>query len=135
MTGTSATTTADPFSFRHFETPYVPLGAKEYVNGEPAVPTVITHPPMSDNAQDFVNNYSQDSYFAIGEARTPPENEEGNDSYAYIPPTPQAAPVQGRMPSKVPIANRYNFSRPMRSDYAKDSPGTIIKPRGIILTN
>lgn len=95
MTTTSGVTAADPFSFRHFESPQTSAVPQDL-----NAPTLVVHSPP---------NHDQLPY-TIGQA------EESVAGVAYVPPSPTEAVPQGRMPSKVPVANRYNFSRPMRSE-------------------
>lgn len=103
MTSTSGVTVGDPFAFRHYETPQT---TPNYPMGN--APTVVVHEPQTPT------NLNMNGYQAQGSNVVEPD--EAVDIYAYTPPSPLEPPTQGRMPSKVPVVNRYNFSRPMRSE-------------------
>ncbi len=102
MTTTSAVTANDPFSFRHFESPQ-----SSAIPRDLNAPKLVVHGPLATD-QTYSNG----------------EPDDANAFVAYVPPSPIEAVPQGRMPSKVPIANRYNFSRPMRSELRVSNAST-----------
>ncbi|CAG7847366.1 SubName: Full=Uncharacterized protein {ECO:0000313/EMBL:CCA67723.1} [Serendipita indica DSM 11827] len=108
MTTTSGVTIADPFSFRHYESPQI------YPNEQPrttalqpnSAPEVVVHRPLSEAPSLYTD---RGDYVDLADSLN-------NPVYAIVPPSPVEPVPQGRMPSKVPVTTRYNFSRPLRSD-------------------
>ncbi|KAG8829894.1 hypothetical protein FRC17_005822 [Serendipita sp. 399] len=121
MTTTSAMSTTDPFSFRHFETPQsTPSGG---VAGNIPVnmntPAVVVHRPKSEAPSEYIDNYVYPDTVISQES-----------GQAIAPPSPTEPIMQKRQPSKAPIATRYNFSRPIRSE-ANAGPGVPALGNGI----
>ena len=131
MTTTSGVTVADPFSFRHYETPQVSPNEQARLTAGVVIPapSVVVHRPISEAPSEYTN---RDDYVDFGQAMNSQNNY--GDVYAIVPPSPIEPVPQGRMPSKVPVTTRYNFSRPLRSDASMDrssaAPSTGVSARG-----
>ncbi|KAG8878073.1 hypothetical protein FRC20_009358 [Serendipita sp. 405] len=112
MTTTSAMSSTDPFSFRHFETPQPSPNGPTAINtpGNMDTPAVIVHRPVSEAPSEYDNNYVYPGaqYSVVGTSQA--------SGQAIVPPSPTEPVMQGRQLSKVPIANKYNFSRPIRAE-------------------
>jgi hypothetical protein len=113
-TTSGITNGGDPFSFRHFESPQASAILPQDPKSNFSAPKLVVHSPPAHDTSHYTSNHTYSS-------EQPQEEDAAEengvlDSYAYVPPSPIEAVPQGRMPSKVPVANRYNFSRPMRTE-------------------
>ncbi|PVF97098.1 hypothetical protein CPB86DRAFT_735543 [Serendipita vermifera] len=116
MTTTSGMTLGDPFSFRHFESPHSTPNPTIPNYSNTNAPSVVIHGPDATSSAAHGESSQYSTRFQGYQPPITEEREDPSDTYAYLPPSPLDPPVQGRAPSKVPVANGYNFSRPLRSD-------------------
>jgi hypothetical protein len=131
MTTTSGMTLGDPFSFRHFESPHSTPNSTIPHNPNMGAPSVVIHGPdtAATAAHGGRSQYGDNSTRWQNHQPSITEDiEDPSDTYAYLPPSPLDPPVQGRAPSKVPIANGYNFSRPLRSDRVSQATSSNTNP-------